>query len=136
MTEVEQIPVRVAFRQDGTFHYPVATYRLSHPRQGAVVIELSGEHDLEHRDELRDLLSQLVIMNDLVVVDVTEAHFIDSSVLWNLVNIDRLTRDNGKLFRLQVGAASPVRTALQISGLLEALSWAPTRDQALAEERD
>jgi anti-anti-sigma factor len=96
------------------------------------VVELLGEHDLDGREELFELLYRLIDANELVVVDVTETQFIDSSVVFNLVRADRLAREQGSSFRLQVGTAPEVKKMLEITHLLDALAWAPTRDEALA----
>ena len=102
------------------------------PRVGAAVVELHGEHDLATKTEVRELLTSLVETNDLVVIDVTDARFIDSSFLHNLAEADRLARSRGSRLRLQLGTASIVRKALEVSGLLERLDCAPDREQALA----
>src|SRR5690242_872794 len=98
-------------------------YRLVHPKTGCVVVELLGEHDFDRRDQRNALLHDLIENHDLVVVDVTEAEFIDSSVLANLVVADRAARQQGKSFRLQAGTAPIVRKALEVSGVLDQLEW-------------
>ena len=62
----------------------VAEVDVLRPRVGVVVVELRGEHDLATRSEIDDLFTSLVEANDLVVVDVTEARFVDSTFLLNL----------------------------------------------------
>ena len=54
---------------------------VSYPRADTVVVELNGEHDIASKHALRSLLSDLLATCTLVVVDVTNAQFIDSSVL-------------------------------------------------------
>ena len=105
---------------------------LLRPRAGTAVVELHGEHDLATRSEIRDLFTSLVETNDLVIIDVTDALFIDSSFLHNLANAHRLAQSRGSHLRLQLGTAPIVRTALEISGLLEVLDCAPDREQAMA----
>lgn len=107
------------------------TYRVVSPGTGVVILELRGEHDLAGRDQLAELLAGMLVTNSLVVVDLSAAEFIDSSVLVNLVKADRKARGQGKLFRLQVGSASIVRKALEISHVLDDLEWAETRKGAL-----
>ena len=102
------------------------------PRVGAAVVELHGEHDLGTKIEIRELFTSLVEENDLVVIDVSDAGFIDSSFLHNLAEADRLARSRGSRLRLQLGTAAIVRRALEISGLLERLDCVPDREQALA----
>ena len=57
---------------------------VSRPRRRVAVVECRGEHDLSTRAEFAALLKQLLADSDLVVVDVSEAEFIDSSFINNL----------------------------------------------------
>ena len=102
------------------------------PRAGAAVVVLRGEHDLTTKDHLDGVLSVLIAGNDLVVVDVSEATFIDSSTLGAFVRADRAAKIAGSHLRLQVGTAPIVRRAIEITGLLQVLDWAPTRETALS----
>lgn len=106
--------------------------KLVRPRPGTVVVECRDEHDLATRAELRELLENLVSEHELVVVDLSEATFIDSSVIQNLLIADELGRKGDSHVRLQLGKAPMVQRALQMSGVLEILDHAETRDQALA----
>ena len=111
------------------------TIRVVRPRPGAVVVELLGEYDLGTRDELRALLVDLVVSHDLVVADLSETTYLDSSGMWTLVEADRFARELGKRFRLQVGTAPIVKKALEYSHLLDRLAWAPTRDEVLRDDQ-
>ena len=102
------------------------------PRDGAAVIEVHGEHDIATKTEVRELFTSLVETNDLVVIDITDAQFIDSSFLHNLSLADDLARNRGSRLRLQLSTAAIVRKALDISGILERLDCVPDREQALA----
>ena len=105
---------------------------VSHPGDSTAVVELQGEHDCGTSDEVAALLRREVLNNALVVVDVSEAVFIDASFLHNLVRADRDASERGSRFVLQMGTAPIVRAALQVSGLLDQLNVAHTRDEALA----
>ena len=102
------------------------------PFNNAAVLALRGEHDMATKEELARLLSDEIGANDLVVVDVTDAVFVDSSFLHNLVKADRLASDRGSRFVLQMGTARIVRAAIEISGLLAVLDCAHSRDEALS----
>jgi anti-anti-sigma factor len=104
---------------------------VTHPGESTAVIELHGEHDCVTRHELAGLLAREVAHNDIVVVDVTDADFVDSSFLHNLVRADRDARARGSRFVLQMGTAPIVRSALRISGLLEQLDVADSRGAAI-----
>lgn len=88
------------------------------------VVALHGEHDAMGQEDLSVLLSDEVSGNGLVVVDVSNADFIDSSVLHNLVRADRLARDHGSRVVLQVGTARAVRSAMNVSGAFSSLERA------------
>ena len=103
-----------------------------HPRPGAVVIEFRGDQDLTTAEAVEKLLAGLISENDLIVVDVSEAEFIDSSFLHNLVKAQRLCEAEGKTMRLQHDTATVVRSALLSSGVLAVLDEASTREEALA----
>ena len=109
-------------------------YEVWHPRADAAVVELHGEHDIASKHELRSLLSDLVGKKRLVVVDVSNAEFIDSSVLDNLLKSDAEARLAGNRFVLQVGSALSVHKALEVSGLLDYLPCALTREEALLQD--
>lgn len=109
----------------------IADITVEHPRTGTAVVVLQGEHDLATQPELHDLLDSLIRENDLVVVDLSDAQFIDSSVLRNLVVADRLARSTEVTLRLQLGSSPIVRKALEISSLLNVLEWVGDREQAL-----
>ena len=99
------------------------------PRAGEAVIECRGEHDLLGHSRLESLLAQEISQNDLVVVDVTEADFIDSSFLHDLVKANELARRQGRRFVLLFGQASTVELALQLSGLLRTIEHVHSRDE-------
>lgn len=99
------------------------------------VVSLLGEHDLASRDELEELLRRVVAERRLVVVDVTPAAFIDSSVLNGLVLADELLRARGGRLALRVGTAAVVARALEVSGLLGTIPHAGSEGEAVALAR-
>jgi anti-anti-sigma factor len=96
------------------------------------VLELTGEHDLSTEDAIERLLLRLVAENDSVVIDVTNAEYLDSSLLGNLLRADELARAEGKRIFLQIGTASPARRSFDLTLILERLAHASSRRQALA----
>jgi len=101
------------------------------PAEDIAVIALHGEHDTVTKEQFADLLAEEIAANELVVVDVTDAEFVDSSFLHNLVKADRRATARGSRFVLQMGTARVVRSAIEVSGLLHSLQWAGSREQAL-----
>jgi len=109
----------------------IAEVVVTRPRAGQAVVGLIGEHDLATRAVLSELLASLIGENDLdlIVVDLSDAEFIDSSVLHNLVVADRLTRERGLRLRVRLGTAESVNRVLEISGLLEHLDCETGHDE-------
>ncbi len=106
-----------------------------HPRTGVAVAEFTSEHDVSSKQAVRELLGRLVDEHELVVADISEAEFIDSSIISCLLSADKQSRIHGKRFRLQLGTAPIVRRAIEITGALEILDHASTREEALNEVR-
>ena len=94
-----------------------ASVNVSVPRAGVAVVGFVGEHDLTTSNETRELLTRLVGENDLVVVDLRAATFIDSSFLSCLLAADRHAKECGNELRLLIGDASSVHAVLEVSGL-------------------
>jgi anti-anti-sigma factor len=113
-----------------------AGVRVDSPGDGVVVVELADEHDVTTKQVVRVLLAGLIDENDLVVVDVTGARFIDSSVIHNVFVANETAKEKGKAFRLQLGTAPIVRRALEISGILDVVSTAGSREEAIRVGHD
>ncbi len=102
------------------------------PREGVAVVELSGELDLAVHERFRTLAEELVAAAPtLVVADVTEVEFMDSTMLRELLRCHRELDEAGS--RLVVaGAQPPVRRLLELTGTDEVLALADSRADALA----
>lgn len=107
--------------------------RIERPADGAVVVVLEGEHDLSTRPALEDVLDSLLEENRLVVADVSRVEFVDSTIINLLVQARRRASERQCTFRLQMGTEALVRRALEVSGVLELLECAPTRQEALRD---
>jgi|tagenome__1003787_1003787.scaffolds.fasta_scaffold20122212_2 anti-anti-sigma regulatory factor len=98
---------------------------------GAAVVECTGEHDMTTRNGIAALLERLVAVHEVVVVDVSEASFVDSSFVNNLFIANGFARRQGARFRVQYAAASSIRPVLELTGILEALACFRSRDECL-----
>jgi anti-anti-sigma factor len=107
--------------------------RVTSPRPGVCVVCLCGEHDAATRVLMAELFEDLFVKNDLVVADVTEAQFIDSAMLSTFFAAEKLAREQGKDFRIQLGTEAIVKRVFEVSGALDHLTWAPSRDAVLNE---
>jgi anti-anti-sigma factor len=104
--------------------------RVERPTADSALVRFVGEHDLATRDDVRALLEDLVGENKLVVVDFSEAKFVDSTTLHVLLEADMAARARGARFRLQLGTAAIVRTAFELSGLTKRLDCVYTEEEA------
>ncbi len=105
------------------------------PRPGVVVVSFTGEHDLATSEPVSEALETLVAENELVVADFSGAQFVDSSLLSVLLATEQLARERGTTFRIQLGTEAIVERAFEISGILQAISWTSSREEALSGTR-
>jgi anti-sigma B factor antagonist len=85
---------------------------------GEIVLESRRECDLATVDELNEALRTIIEQHpDQVLVDLSQATFVDSSTLASLTAAAKQVRTSGGSFRV-VGAIAPdVRRVLEIGGL-------------------
>ena len=117
----------------------IESVEVTYPRPRTCVIALHGEHDRGTAEQMEELFHDVLAVNDLVVVDIGGADFIDSSFLRNLLVADQRATEQQKVFRLQMGTAPIVRRALEVSGVLERLTVVYSREEdaiALPESND
>ena len=87
---------------------------------GPVVVSLSGEADLAVRDELTEVLLAAVTSAPVVVVDLGDLTFIDSSGIHGLLTAYHATqRDGTRMYA--VNATGLVADLLDVTGLAELL---------------
>ena len=98
---------------------------------GVAVLTISGEHDLSTAPGLGRRLKRLIGDNSPIVVDLSGATFIDSSILGAILDARR--RAGSKRFAVVNGGdAEGVRRVLEVTGLQAALPVHEVRDQAVA----
>jgi anti-sigma B factor antagonist len=103
---------------------------------GVTVITFSGEHDLNTAPELRERLAGAIGDRRAVVVDLSGAAFIDSSIIGALLDARREARDRGIGFAIALSdGARPVAHVLEVTGLTSTLPVHPSREAALDEAR-
>jgi anti-sigma B factor antagonist len=101
------------------------------------VVCVKGEHDLDTAPSLREQLGALQAESCSVILDLSEATFIDSSILAAIVDGHRRASDDSLAFVVSLGlAGSPaVRRILDVTGLNEVLVIRGDREAALAAAR-
>ncbi len=102
--------------------------------EGYTVVAINGEHDLSTAPGLRTHLKQLIADGDPVVVDLSAATFIDSSILGTLLQARRDAGEAGVGFAVaHTEGAEAVGRVLEITGLRKDLPVHRSRDEACAE---
>lgn len=101
-----------------------------------MVISFSGEHDLNTVPQLRERLAEAIATGDPVVVDLSGAAFIDSSVIGALLDARRDAHEGGLGFAVALSdGAQPVERVLEVTNLTTTLPVHPSRDKAVEEAR-
>jgi anti-sigma B factor antagonist len=104
---------------------------------GFPVLSISGEHDLNTAPDLRSRLDELISSGRPVIVDLTPATFVDSSILGAILDARRRAEDAGIGFAVaQAGGTDAVARVLEITGLREELPVYADLDSARAAVAD
>jgi anti-sigma B factor antagonist len=108
------------------------TIEVRSPRQGAALVVLGGEHDLHSADRLRQTTDDMLLGNEHLIVDLSRAEFIDSTIIGVLVHAMKKAEGCDRKFTVVLGTAPVVERVLEVTGVLVVLNVVPTVDQALA----
>jgi anti-anti-sigma factor len=108
-------------------------YTLEHdPIDSGHLIAITGELDIAAAPELSTvLLIAAGSPGSLVVLDLAEVEFVDSTALGTLLKAGDEIEAAGKRLRV-VCAAGPVRSLLEMTNLTNRFKLCPTRDDAFA----
>jgi anti-anti-sigma factor len=106
--------------------------RVDGPGEGIVVLDLAGELDLAVGPRFRELVQAAVEdAPTLVVVDLEEVGFMDSTMLRELLRAHREVGEAGGSM-IVAGAQSSVQRLLELTGTADVFAVAASRDEALA----
>jgi anti-sigma B factor antagonist len=98
------------------------------------VITFKGEHDLNTAPELRGRLAAAIEDRVPVVVDLSGAAFVDSSILGAVLDARRQAHERGLGFAVALSdGAQPVQRVLEVTGLDSTLPVHPSRTAAIDE---
>jgi len=101
---------------------------------GISVLTISGEHDLNTAPDLRRRLGELMDGGESIVVDLTPASFVDSTILGVILEGRRQAIEGGRGFAVAQGdGVEAVARVLEITGLREELPVHESRDSALRD---
>jgi anti-sigma B factor antagonist len=103
-----------------------------------VVVVVEGEHDIYTAPTLRERLDEALERGGGVVIDLTGATFVDSSVLGALLDARRRALDAGKGYVVCVAeTVEPgVQRILDITGLVPVLPVVSGREEAIKAARN
>ena len=106
---------------------------------GIVAVCVQGDFDVANVSALRDEVDKTLASGDDLILDLSEASFIDSSVIHVLFDAARAVRGREQSLVLQLGTAPIVERALAIAGIERVVPRAHDRDEAvrmIRRERD
>jgi anti-sigma B factor antagonist len=103
-----------------------------------MVVVVEGEHDIYTAPALRERLDEAIGRGAGVVVDLTRATFVDSSVLGALLDARRRALDAGQGFVVSIGddVEPGVQRILDITGLVPVLPVVNGREEAIRTVRE
>ena len=110
---------------------PASTVRVRRPHDGQTVVTVRGELDLTGAEKLSGPLSGAMRPGGLVVLEMGECPFMDSSGLRTLLTAVHLARESGSVLRL--AAVGPgVSRVIELTGVRELPPVFADVDAALA----
>lgn len=103
---------------------------------GVAVISLRGEHDLATAPAVERQLEALLGGGASVVVDLSQATFVDSSIVRALYGADPAMTDRDRRMALAAPPGTPPRRLLDLVALAGIVPTFDSRDAAVAHVRD
>jgi anti-sigma B factor antagonist len=104
---------------------------LSEVEEGIVALELSGDADIALQGELTGAIRAALNGDAHVIMDLSEATFIDAAVIRSLINGYHEAAAQGSALVLQLGTAAIVERVLKLTGIEEVVPRAQTREEAV-----
>jgi anti-anti-sigma factor len=108
------------------------TIAVRSPQPGAMVVILGGEHDLYSSDWLQQTFADSLSGSEHLIVDLTTAEFIDSTIIGVLIHTKNRAEGLSRKFTVVLGTAPVVQRILDVTGVLPLLNVAPSVERALA----
>jgi anti-anti-sigma factor len=102
------------------------------PKPDVALVVLGGEHDLESAPHVEHAAAEALLRCSHLIFDLSEAQFIDSSIINLLVQLRNEANEQNRRFNLVMGTAPSIERTLEICGVLPVLNHVPSVDAALA----
>jgi anti-sigma B factor antagonist len=112
--------------------FQVPTIEVRSPQPHAALVVLAGEHDLHSADEVRQAFDQALAVSDHLIVDLSTAEFIDSTIVGALMQTRKSAIELDRKFNVVLGTAPVVERILEVTGVVPFLNIVPTVERALA----
>jgi anti-sigma B factor antagonist len=120
----------------GSPAFKEATIEVRSPRPHVALVVLAGEHDLYSGDELQQTFDQSLAVCDHLIVDLSAAEFIDSTIVAVLLQTMKNAAELDRKFNVVLGTAPAVERILEVTGVISLLNVVPTAERALAASAD
>ena len=85
--------------------FQVPTIEVSSPQPHAALVVLAGEHDLHSADEVQKTFDQSLAVCDHLIVDLSSADFIDSTIIGVLLQTKKNALQRDRKFNVVLGTA-------------------------------
>jgi anti-anti-sigma factor len=108
------------------------TIQVRTPQPGAALVVLGGEHDLHSSDRLQQTFADTLFGSEHLIVDLSTAEFIDSTIIGVLIQTKNSAEGLGRKFTVVLGTAPVVERILDVTGVLPLFKVVPTVERALA----
>ena len=111
--------------------FKVPTIQVRSPRPHAALVVLAGEHDLYSAGEVQQTLDQSLAVCDHLIVDLSAAEFIDSTIVHVLLQTKKNAIELDRKFSVVLGTAPVVERILEVTGVVPLLNVVPSVERAL-----
>jgi anti-sigma B factor antagonist len=107
------------------------------PREGILIAHVAGEIDAATTRDLRDAIAgRLTNVGPGLVLDLSDATYLDSAGIEFIFDLARRLRTHGQLLRLVVPAKAPMRRVLDLSHIEQVTEVDTTVEAATDGFRD
>jgi len=106
---------------------------LDRSNDGVVMVAVIGEHDVYTAPSLRDRVHAVIEEKAAFVIDLSQATFVDSSILRVMLEARRQAEEHGLGFAVALGTGDGpgVRRILEVTGLMSVFPVLSDREEAL-----
>jgi len=112
--------------------FQAPTIDVHSPQPHAALVVLAGEHDLHSADEVQKTFDQSLAVCDHLIVDLSTAEFIDSTIVGVLLQTKKKAVELDRKFSVVLGTTPAVERILDVTGVVPLLNVVPSVEQALA----